>query len=273
MSVSLLCLIGLPGSGKTILAESLKTYFAENGVNAECIEYDMHIEEIHCTDGEWKRQRHELLESVRRVAGEFKKSAGKSVIVLDDNFYYRSMRYEVYRIAKEFRLGFGQIFLNLPYDLCCSRNSSRPKPVPSEVMSRMKSLFEPPDASKNAWERHSLIISNTPSNLEGISELVTQTWEQPYFPVSQTVNSPQPNSAIHFADLALRQIVKSIILSTQQEQRSQITQTLSHKKKSVLEDIKMNNIALPFVDSNVDIVAAYVMTLEPYFSDFLNKYL
>ncbi|OXB82573.1 UNVERIFIED_CONTAM: hypothetical protein H355_005828 [Colinus virginianus] len=80
-------------------------------------------------------------------------------LVLDDNFYYRSMRYEVFQLARKYSLGFCQLFLECPLELCLHRNRLRDRPVPEETVRRMAQRMEAPEPEKNPWERHSLILS------------------------------------------------------------------------------------------------------------------
>ncbi|KAK7918634.1 hypothetical protein WMY93_009918 [Mugilogobius chulae] len=83
------------------------------------------------------------------------------VFLLDDNFYYPSMRYEVYQLARKHSLGFCQIFLHCDLETCIRRNQKRAEPVSSEVMEEMERRFEPPNAQKNIWEQNSIRISTT----------------------------------------------------------------------------------------------------------------
>uniref|UniRef100_A0A669PWB2 Phosphoseryl-tRNA kinase n=1 Tax=Phasianus colchicus TaxID=9054 RepID=A0A669PWB2_PHACC len=80
-------------------------------------------------------------------------------IVLDDNFYYRSMRYEVFQLAREYSLGFCQLFLECPLELCLQRNRLRGSPVPEGTICRMAQRVELPEPEKNPWEQNSLILS------------------------------------------------------------------------------------------------------------------
>ncbi|XP_010624889.1 L-seryl-tRNA(Sec) kinase, partial [Fukomys damarensis] len=82
------------------------------------------------------------------------------VLVLDDNFYYQSMRYEVYQLARKYSLGFCQIFLDSPLETCLQRNGQRPQAVPTEIICLMERKIERPNPEKNAWEHNSLITES-----------------------------------------------------------------------------------------------------------------
>uniref|UniRef100_A0A0A9XV27 L-seryl-tRNA(Sec) kinase n=1 Tax=Lygus hesperus TaxID=30085 RepID=A0A0A9XV27_LYGHE len=265
MAVSLLCLVGIPGSGKTTVARAIENYVKGRSGNVVVIEYDSHIDNNVFARGEWKDSRIHLLGKVEKIAEELTKTERKSVVILDDNFYYRSMRYDVYKIAKKFNLGFGQIFLDVPLEVCIRRNMSRTKPLNSETINKMKALLEPPEPSRNSWEAYSVIFSSDGPNLEVIYDLIAETWMNPCCEEPAVVFVPQKNSNVHYADLALRQIIKSIVRNTLPEARADLTRKLAHKKKLILEDIKLMKIALPD-SSGSESVPALIPFLEPLMS-------
>ncbi len=61
-------------------------------------------------------------------------------------------------------LGFCQVYLHCDLESCISRNQSRSKPIPSEVILDMVKRLEPPDTKKNSWESNSISL-NTTDNL------------------------------------------------------------------------------------------------------------
>ncbi|OBS59485.1 hypothetical protein A6R68_09397, partial [Neotoma lepida] len=77
-------------------------------------------------------------------------------LVLDDNFYYQSMRYEVYQLARKY----------CPLETCLLRNGQRPQPLPNETIHLMEKKIERPNPEKNAWEHNSLIIQSSACSLE-----------------------------------------------------------------------------------------------------------
>ena len=83
------------------------------------------------------------------------------ILLLDDNFYYRSMRNECVRLAERLRCGYVQIAIACPVDECLKRNRvrSREARVPDDVVQRMNETFEPPSEE----ETSTLVVS---SNLD-----------------------------------------------------------------------------------------------------------
>ncbi|MBN3324522.1 PSTK kinase, partial [Atractosteus spatula] len=83
------------------------------------------------------------------------------LILLDDNFFYQSMRYEVYQLARKHSLGFCQLYLYCEVTSCLSRNQQRQCPLPDKVIVEMAQRMEPPDLNRNPWEQNSLVLSST----------------------------------------------------------------------------------------------------------------
>ncbi|XP_038613600.1 L-seryl-tRNA(Sec) kinase isoform X2 [Tachyglossus aculeatus] len=96
---------------------------------------------------------------------------GPFCLVLDDNFYYRSMRHEVYQLARRYSLGFCQLFVDCPLESCLQRNRRRSRPVPDETLRLMTEKLEIPNPEKNAWERNSLTVASVESNPEDNAEV------------------------------------------------------------------------------------------------------
>ncbi|XP_009958613.1 PREDICTED: L-seryl-tRNA(Sec) kinase, partial [Leptosomus discolor] len=82
-------------------------------------------------------------------------------LILDDNFYYQSMRYEVYQLARKYSLSFCQLFLDCPLECCLQRNRLRSHPLPDQTIYLMARKIEMPDLKKNAWEQNSLILKSS----------------------------------------------------------------------------------------------------------------
>ncbi|KAF6208078.1 hypothetical protein GE061_016528 [Apolygus lucorum] len=265
MVVSLLCLVGIPGSGKTTVSRAIENYVQDRCGNAIVVEYDSHINDNVYERGEWKTSRINLLAKVEKIVKELAETERKSVVILDDNFYYRSMRYDVYKMSKKLNLGFGQVFLDVPLDVCIRRNQSRKDPLSTETIVKMKALLEPPEPLRNSWETHSAIYSVDSPDLEAIYNLVAETWMNPCFEEPLHDHVPQKNSNIHYADLALRQIIKSMVQNTPPDDRAGLTPMLAQKKKLILEDIKLMNISLPD-GPGMESVPALISFLEPYMS-------
>lgn len=58
-------------------------------------------------------------------------------------------------------LGFCQVHLHCDLQSCISRNESRSKSVPAQVIMEMVKRLEVPNPQKNSWERNSLSLDST----------------------------------------------------------------------------------------------------------------
>lgn len=111
-----LCLLcGLPAAGKSTLSRALRRLLPpRQGWDCAVLAYDELIPQEAPGPAEpgWKRRRREVLRHLERLLRappacaepgppEPGAAAGPLCIVLDDNFYYRSMRYEVYQLARK----------------------------------------------------------------------------------------------------------------------------------------------------------------------------
>ncbi|KAM8780310.1 L-seryl-tRNA(Sec) kinase-like [Rhynchonycteris naso] len=92
--------------------------------------------------------------------------SGPLFLILDDNFYYQSMRYEVYQLARKHSTGFCQLFLDCPLETCLQRNGRRRRPLPAETIRLMGRKIEEPNPERNAWEHSSLTIQSSACSSE-----------------------------------------------------------------------------------------------------------
>ncbi|EFB26180.1 hypothetical protein PANDA_021177, partial [Ailuropoda melanoleuca] len=138
------------------------------------------------------------------------------LLILDDNFYYQSMRYEVYQLARKYSLGFCQLFLDCSLETCLQRNGQRPQAVPAETIHLMARKIEKPNPEKNAWEHNSLTIQSTPCSSEAslkVTDLLLTALENPVKDIEDNVEQKETDriicstNVLHQADQTLRRIV------------------------------------------------------------------
>ncbi|XP_038638516.1 L-seryl-tRNA(Sec) kinase-like [Scyliorhinus canicula] len=140
------------------------------------------------------KQQHIISEEIHRGVQQYSVCNTCSrplVIILDDNFYYQSMRYEVYQIARRNSLGFFQLFLECPVELCLQRNRERGCLVNDETIRLMSAKVQLPDPEKNSWEKASLIMKSAENVLEEdiqkVFELLDVTLENPEKPFEENI--------------------------------------------------------------------------------------
>ncbi|KAJ8013639.1 hypothetical protein DPEC_G00031900 [Dallia pectoralis] len=177
------------------------------------------------------------------------------VILLDDNFYYPSMRYEVYKLARKYCLGFCQVYVSCPVESCIKRNQTRSKPLPSDVILEMAKRMTPPDPQRNPWERNSSTLDTTDGITEGdmqrLMELISSALENPTSPVQDNTEQKEADrqgcvsSVVHKADQACRRLVSRAMQAAREnllpsESMRSMAAELNESKTRFLQDLRKN---------------------------------
>ena len=187
-------LCGLPGSGKTTLARTLRERMNANGMsnkNNAVVRFDDAEREQFYDDDDrvkgvegpqkrfdpegWKRARKACFEALRAALDDDEEK--NAMVILDDTMHYKSMRREAYRYAREFRAAFIVVHVDVDEKECWLRNSRRDDDdvlkVPRETFERLKTVFDAPgkgtyDADE-AFDKNYITVT-PPSRDVGVSE-------------------------------------------------------------------------------------------------------
>ena len=190
-------LCGLPGSGKTRLARTLRDRMNANGMSNNAtavVRFDDAEREQFFYDDEddrtmkgverrpktfdpegWKRARKACFEALRAALDDDEEK--NAMVILDDTMHYKSMRREAYRYAREFRAAFIVVHVDVDEKECWLRNSRRDDDdvlkVPRETFERLKTVFDAPgkgtyDADE-AFDKNYITVT-PPSRDVGVSE-------------------------------------------------------------------------------------------------------
>ncbi|MHA2212800.1 MAG: AAA family ATPase [Candidatus Thorarchaeota archaeon] len=146
MTQFLLIICGIPASGKTSLAEALRSAL-EKSNKVRIVSTDVWRDEEYYLDFKPENEK-----AVRKKALEHTSlhiAEGFSVIS-DDTNYYQSMRHELYDLARQAECTFGVVFVNTPLDTAIRWNQMRESSVPEEVVRRIDDRLDIP-GSKYAW--------------------------------------------------------------------------------------------------------------------------
>ncbi|XP_061491737.1 L-seryl-tRNA(Sec) kinase [Rhineura floridana] len=203
-------------------------------------------------------------------------------IILDDNFYYRSMRYEVYQLARQYTLGFCQLFLDCQADVCLERNGQRKQPLPEETIWAMVQKIEIPNPEKYPWEQNSLILKSGECSLEDNLQvlcLLSTALENPVKPLEENTDKKEIDQAIcaasilHQADQAIRRAVSQTMKNAKDNnltpnEMKNLADELNKLKVEFLEDLRYksnekNN------QSDINITSSFSQQAD----DIVNKYL
>lgn len=175
------------------------------------------------------------------------------ILLLDDNFYYPSMRYEVYQLARRHSLGFCQVYVKCPVESCISRNQSRARPVPCQVIENMARHMEPPNPDRHPWEQSSVSLDTTGDFTEEtwptLMELLSAALGNPLSPVQDNTEQREAdrlscaNSVVHQADQTCRRLVSQTMQRARENQISSdhmrlLAAELNKSKTRFLQDLR-----------------------------------
>ncbi|XP_037134199.1 L-seryl-tRNA(Sec) kinase isoform X1 [Syngnathus acus] len=211
------------------------------------------------------------------------------LFLLDDNFYYPSMRYEVFQLARKYSLGFCQVYVQCRLDLCLSRNETRPQPVPAEVIAEMAKRLESPNPRKNTWEAKSIMVDTandlSERDIQGVMELISSALYDPLSPVEDDDEQKETDrqkcaaSVVHQADQACRRLISDAMKkargtgTSSQHMRSLATQ-LSESKAQFLQDLRRHFLQNTNYSQGDDVAVDHVVkTAVARFDDQKQKIL
>ncbi|XP_041125230.1 L-seryl-tRNA(Sec) kinase-like isoform X1 [Polyodon spathula] len=249
-------------------------------------------------DVTWKRFIHSLqpqsaLSSETEISGEqlpHQSSPRPLLIVLDDNFYYRSMRYEVFQLARKSSLGFCQVFLECSQDTCLWRNRHRSSPVPDEVILAMSHRIEPPNPSKHPWEQNSLLLESggciSDDHIQKMIALFDSALDNPLKPSEDNREQKEADrlccatSVLHQADQACRHLV-SLAMKTAKDSKLSpdnmrlLAAELNKLKGVFLEDLRRGQVRgkpISFRGKEKDVVGLVVSQFEQLKMDIMGTF-
>jgi len=276
-------LIGLPGSGKTLFSDVYSKFLASKNYFSVKVCYDELIPledqaKMKEEEGSWKAERSKILDAVTEIVKirneseeltdienpyvvkiidscDVKTASERTVILIDDNNYLPSMRYEYYQLARTFRLGFAQIYFNTDLVLSKKLNSKRETEdqVPEEVIAKMAAKLESPKPFTNKWEAFSFTLpvqEGVDHNLDLVDSIVEAATNNPVTPVETVSEEDREKdrvacsaSLVHQADKYLRGLVNKKMGELRshglsKEDMKEASHNIYSVKGEVLEDLK-----------------------------------
>ena len=126
------------------------------------------------TDSETIQTNPELCSCFQNSTVSCDKEDDRHVLFVDDNLFYRSMRYRFYQIARQYACSFCQVYVHAPLDIVMGRNTGRRKScvIPRDTILKMDEMFEIPDKQGYPWELNTLWLNNEDElNSAGSDEL------------------------------------------------------------------------------------------------------
>jgi O-phosphoseryl-tRNA(Sec) kinase len=183
-TVCIVVLTGLPAVGKTSLARKLYSFL---NTDKNCVvqhvvfddlvslEEQASIAQSTETTKVFHQKRFLMKNLVESFIVTSPESPLKRIVLVDDNNYYRSMRYEYYQLAAKHSVGYLQVFVRCDVDDAISSNDQRPadEKVPTSVISQLHAKFEEPSEK---WENCILLESVKLRDQLNEAELLQSVW-------------------------------------------------------------------------------------------------
>lgn len=286
--IVLLLLLGLPASGKTTFSKMLMKLngdvtvpgsLGQKNVGIIHICYDALVPLISQHQMKWSESRKKVVALVENIICLLKAhnysgledylqqmkinktrrhilptTNETTILIIDDNMFYSSMRYEYFKMARKYTISFAEICIHCSTEVACNRNSHRLKDrVPQETIIRMAEKLCCP-SEKNTWEKWSCCLSSESSfgnrDAQAAFQIIEDALKEPVLPLNteddeNAHNKDAPN-LVHEADIALRKVIGSKIkqLSTGITTDKNV-QPLLLKKQLLLQDLKSGVLKVP----------------------------
>lgn len=150
----LICLTGLPASGKTTFAKKLKSIITKEQDKFEVEIIDPDVIRSAITDDSFDPEKEELvrIKNLNKIEHNLRQN---KIVISDDINYYTSMRHELKAIAHNMGCNFFIIHISSPLEVCLKWNKKRGKPIPDEVILKIAEKFDM--FEKYKWESPDLV--------------------------------------------------------------------------------------------------------------------
>lgn len=145
----LICLVGLPASGKTTFAHQLKETIEKIIENFDVIIIDPDKIRNQLSPKKFDYRKEQIVRE-RNFKAIGASLQDKNIVISDDLNYYSSMRHDLKEIADKLEIKFFIIHIATPLKTCLSWNKKRGKPIPNRVIKKVYNKFDIFD--KYSWD-------------------------------------------------------------------------------------------------------------------------
>jgi len=137
----LICLVGLPASGKSTFAKLLKSAIEKryNNLDVKIIDPDIIRQKL--TDDKFDYEKEYIIrkENLKKIKSELEKG---HIVISDDLNYYSSMRHDLRDITETLKIFFFIIHIATPIEICLKWNEKRGEPIPNMVIKKIHEKFD-----------------------------------------------------------------------------------------------------------------------------------
>jgi len=275
--------IGVPAAGKSSLAREILNISKSGLLPASVIvlSFDDCIQ-LNFGDimiGDYKQKRAILISSVEKLLANLRNQPESEwlevlsssqlpvkfnlvtpplLLILDDNFYYHSMRQRIRAICRQQQCGFFQILMKSSLEEAKLRNAQRAQPIPDAVICRMFNNFEEPTNSRTIILRldaidHCSLASEINDCLENPESLVEEVEPE----------QQQQQSLIHEMDLITRKQlsikIRKLKESRDRDDLPEASKMLNQKRLNFLDDLRARRLDTADIQS---LIAAFNCYLD-----------
>ncbi|KAL5273740.1 PSTK family protein [Megaselia abdita] len=221
--VSVIAVVGLPGAGKTTFCEKITK---ENNLGMNIVHFCFDTLFPWSNESNYKENRNRFLDLVE---SSVLNSREKTLILVDDNNYYQSMRYKIIQLCRKVGISFGILYFPLTLEKCLIRNHKRQENrLPEDVIKRMFSSLETPLKCFHFIEG---------TEIEKVLEYFEDTFKNPLTQIELTERAPMTQSQIHIYDLHLRKLISARMKDIKGDKKLE-AEKLNRRRKTILENLR-----------------------------------
>ena len=277
MRFIIVSLIGIPASGKSTISMKIHKLSKENLLNTNVIvlNFDklIRIDFANITDGDYKKSRDVCFIKIENLIGKLKtenfsnwmkiiasnelKIPQNSIslssenlvtlLIIDDNMYYRSMRQRARQVCRACDCKHFQIFMKSSLADAIARNSKRCSNVENSVIEKMFNDLEVPENSRTVF----MEIENFEEG-KFLAELKDRI-DNPEILTEEHRKEPQEQSIIHEMDLITRKEIGSKMQEVKgKKNMKEYSEKLNTMRKTFMEDVRSGKIKFETVEGLKD---------------------
>lgn len=145
----IVCLTGLPASGKTTFANILRKAIKKKFNTEKIILVDPDVIRQVITPSKFDYRSEPEVRKKNIIEIREKLHEG-NIVISDDLNYYTSMRHDLKKLSEEFKICFFIIHISTPLEICLKWNKMRGKPIPNKIIRRINRKFD--NFGKYNWD-------------------------------------------------------------------------------------------------------------------------